>query len=52
LGGATVTGGGFGTVTGGTVTGGTVTGGTVTAGTVGVGVGTEGTVGAVKAGLE
>ena len=51
LGGVTVTGGGFGTVTGGTVTGGTVTGGTVTVGTVGVGVGTEGTVGAVKAGL-
>ena len=40
-GGVTVTGGGFGTVTGGTVTAGTVT----------VGVGTEGTVGAVKAGL-
>ena len=51
-GGVTVTGGAFGTVTGGafgTVTGGTVTGGTVTAGTVTAG--TEGTVGAVKAGL-
>ena len=43
-GGVTVTGGAFGTVTGGTVTGGTVTVGTVTAGA-------EGTVGAVKAGL-
>ena len=40
-GGVTVTGGGFGTVTGGTVTGGTVT----------VGVGTEVTVGAISAGL-
>jgi hypothetical protein len=53
-GGVTVTGGGVGTETVGTVTVGTVAVGTVTVGTVTVGtvtVGTEGTVGAVKAGL-